>query len=129
MKKVIYGLAALVLVSFSSNNVETFGGLWTGAFRTDMSREKVYVRFDEQNKLQLYSGMVEENNRSVGTYEVLGDTALVFNYSRSDGKTVTMRGVINKRKTYVDGTWETSDHTSGSFYLKKDEIQELFITP
>ncbi len=129
MKNIIYSLAALLLVSFSSNNVETFGGLWTGAFRTDMSREKVYVRFDEQNKLQLYSGVVEENNRSVGTYEVLGDTALVFNYSRADGKTVTMRGAINKRKTYVDGTWETSDKTSGSFYLKKDEIQELFITP
>lgn len=129
MKAIIYVLAGALLVSFTDQKVEAVDGIWTGVYRTDNVREKVVVRFEQRNQVELYNGEVAENNKCTGNYELLGDTLLKFTYHNSEGKEFVMQGTINKRKNYVDGIWETSDKLKGSFYLKKEKLEEMYIQP
>lgn len=108
---------------------ESLDGLWTGVYKTDSTKENVIVKFQESNQVELYCGEVEETNKCIGNYSLRGDSVLVFTYVDANGKSITMEGSINKRKTYVDGYWKTGDRSQGSFYLKKEKIQELFIEP
>jgi len=129
MKAIVYLLAGSFLLSFSSREGETLDGVWTGAYRTENLREKVWVKFDEQNGLACYNGEVQDGNKSTGSYRLQGDTLLVLSYVTGDGTTYTMQGYINKKKNYVDGTWKTNDRVMGSFYLKKEKLEEMFIEP
>jgi hypothetical protein len=128
MKKLIYVLAGVILVSFTDQKVNV-DGLWTGIYKTDNVRERVLVKFEAQNQIELYNGEVSEVNRYTGTYEIQGDSVLKFTYQNSEGKSFTMQGTFNKKRTYVDGVWQTSDKRSGSFYLKKEKLEELLIQP
>jgi hypothetical protein len=129
MKTIAYVLAGLITLSFSSRQAETIDGIWTGIYRADNVREKVWVKFTPQNQVELYNGDVIESNKLSGTYHLKGDSVLTVTYQSEDGKQYTMQGHINRKKNYVDGTWQTSDKLNGSFYLKKEKIQEMFIQP
>ncbi len=107
-----------------SNSIE---GLWSGVYRINENKESVVVRFEDNNQVVLFSGLVEEDNKFTGTWEVKGDSVLVFKYVDTEGKKFIMKGNINKRKTYVDGYWEVGDKKGGSFYLRKEKVQERFI--
>ena len=106
---------------------DSIEGLWSGVYRIDENKESVVVRFEDDNQVVLFSGLVEEDNKFTGTYEVKGDSVLEFTYVDADGKKFMMQGKINKRKTYVDGFWEVGNKKGGSFYLRKEKVQELFI--
>lgn len=129
MKTIVCLLAGILLTSFTGKEVNDVDGIWTGVYKTDNTREKVLVRFEDRSHIELYNGDVIESNKFIGTYELQGDSVLQFSYQTPDGKEFTMKGHINKRKNYVDGVWQTSDNVNGSFYLKKERIQELFIQP
>lgn len=129
MKAIICLMAGAVLTSFTPRELNHVDGIWTGVCRTDNLREKVLVRFEDQNQMELYNGEVNDSNKFTGTYQLQGDSVLQFSYHTPDGKEYVMHGRINKRKNYVDGAWETSDKLSGSFYLKKEKIEELFVNP
>lgn len=129
MKAIVFVVAGALLAGFTYKDNQSLDGIWTGIYRTDNSREKVLVKFEPQNQVQLYNGDVDDANRITGTYELKGDTVLTFTYLASDGKQYTMNGHINKRRNYVDGVWRTSDKQSGSFYLKKEKIEEMFVQP
>ena len=116
-------------MSFTAREENAVDGIWTGIYRSDDVREKVLARFESQNLVELYNGDVEEAKKITGTYQLQGDTLLKFSYKTADGKLFTMKGTINKRRNYVDGVWETSDKHTGSFYLKKEKIQEMFVQP
>jgi hypothetical protein len=130
--KTIVLLAGLYLMHAAFTPVAqtaTVDGLWTGVYKADSVKENVVVRFQDANRIELYCGDVEEENKYSGNYTLRGDSVLVFSYTNSEGKHFTMEGSINKRKTYVDGYWKTDDQNKGSFYLKKEKIEELFIEP
>jgi hypothetical protein len=129
MKVILSVLGFVLLTSFSGKKVDVLDGIWTGVYRADNVRERVLVRFDDQNGVELYNGEVEDSNKFTGTYELVGDTLLKFSYQTPDGKNFSMHGTVNKKRTYVDGTWEASDKLTGSFYLKKEKIEEMFVQP
>ncbi|HEU4633430.1 MAG TPA: hypothetical protein VFS22_05560 [Flavisolibacter sp.] len=129
MKTIAYVLAGMIMLSFSTQQTEAIDGIWTGIYRADNLREKVWVKFAPQNTVELYNGEVIETNKVSGTYQLQGDSVLKVTYQTEDGKQYTMQGHINRKKNYVDGTWQASDKLSGSFYLKKEKIQEMFIQP
>lgn len=129
MKAIVYALAGALMVSFTDKKTEAVDGIWTGVYRTDNQREKVLVKFESENQLELYNGDVVESNRREGKYELLGDTALKFTYQDSEGQSYVMTGSINKRRNYVDGTWEVVGKRKGSFYLKKEKLEEMYVTP
>jgi hypothetical protein len=120
-------LLTTAFVPFAEN--ATVDGLWTGVYKSDSTKENVTVKFQDANRIELYCGGAEDENKYTGSYILRGDSVLVFTYTNSEGKQFTMEGSINKRKTYVDGYWKTSDQNKGSFYLKKEKIEELFIEP
>ena len=130
MKAIAFVVAGALFSGFTyKNDVDSLDGIWTGVYRSDNLREKVLVKFESRNQVELYNGDVIDSNKFTGTYELKGDTVLTFSYHTLDGKRYTMEGHINKRKNYVDGVWQTSDKVSGSFYLKKEKIEELFVAP
>ena len=129
MKAILSVLGFVLLASFTGKKVDVLDGIWTGVYRADNVRERVLVRFDEQNGVELYNGEVEDSNKFTGTYELVGDTLLKFSYQTQDGKHFSMHGTVNKKRNYVDGTWEASDKLTGSFYLKKEKIEEMFVQP
>ena len=122
-------MAGMIMLSFSTPQTEVIDGIWTGIYRADNVREKVWVKFAPQNTVELYNGDVLESNKLSGTYQLQGDSVLKVTYQTGDGKQYTMQGHINQKKNYVDGTWQGSNKLSGSFYLKKEKIQEMFIQP
>ncbi len=128
MKTLVCVMAGVVLLGFTTHQTEAIDGIWTGIYRSDNLREKVWVKFTPQNQVELYNGDVEEGKKISGTYLLLGDTVLRVTYQTEDGKEYTMQGHINQKKNYVDGVWHASNK-SGSFYLKKEKIQELFLQP
>lgn len=130
MKTVICAISSLFLVSFAGKKEGTaLDGLWMGAFRSDLQKETMVVKFVSQNEIELYQGEVDESKKATGTFELQGDSILVFTYVAADGKQFTMHGNINKKKNFVEGAWEAVDNQKGEFYLKKQKIQELFIQP
>jgi hypothetical protein len=128
MKTIVYVMAGILMLSFSTQQT-AIDGIWTGIYRADNVREKVWVKFAPQNTVELYNGDVIEGNKLSGTYQLQGDSVLKVTYQTEDGKQYTMQGHINRKRNYVDGVWETSDKLSGSFYLKKEKLQEMFIQP
>jgi hypothetical protein len=128
MKAMIFVVAATLLTSFTAKE-ERMNGLWTGIYRTNDERNKVVLRFEDEKQFAMFNGEVDDAHRLSGSYQLLGDTAVVFTYVTPDGKSCTMTGKLNERKTFVDGTWENCDKAKGSFYLKKEKINELFIEP
>jgi hypothetical protein len=129
MKTILGVLGFVVLAGFSGKKVDVIDGIWTGVYRADNVRERVLVKFNDEHKVELYNGEVEDSNKFTGTYEIQGDTLLKFSYQTQDGKQFNMNGTINKKGNYVDGTWQASDKVSGSFYLKKEKIEERFVQP
>ena len=51
-------MAGALLVSFSSREIDAVDGIWTGAYRSDNVREKVLVKFESENHMELYNGTV-----------------------------------------------------------------------
>lgn len=129
MKTIALVMTGIIMLSFSTQQTEAIDGIWTGIYRADNVREKVWVKFAPQNTVELYNGEIIETNKLSGTYQLQGDSVLKVTYQTEDGKQYTMQGHINRKKNYVDGTWQASDKLSGSFYLKKEKIQEMFIQP
>jgi hypothetical protein len=129
MKAMFFVLAAALLTSFTGRNERKVDGLWTGVYKTDDERNKVVVRFEDDKHFALFNGEVDDKHLLNGTYQLQGDTALVFTYVTPDGKSCMMTGKLNERKTFVDGVWENCDKAKGSFYLKKEKIHEMFIEP
>jgi hypothetical protein len=122
-------VAAIGLLSFTGKEKESIKGLWTGVYRINDERKEIVVRFENEKQFALFNGVVDEEHLLDGSYQVKGDTAVVFTYKTAEGKQCTMTGKINERKTFVDGIWENCDQAKGSFYLKKEKIEELFIAP
>ena len=129
MKIILNVAAGIALLGFTSRQSEAIDGLWTGIYRTDNVREKVWVKFEPRNQVELYNGEAMTGDKLSGTYQLQGDSVLKVTYQTRDGKQYTMQGHINQRKNYVDGVWQASDKLSGSFYLKKEKIQEMFLQP
>lgn len=129
MKIILNVIAGVALLGFTSRQTEAIDGIWTGIYRTDNVREKVWVKFEPRNQVELYNGEAMTGDKLSGTYQLQGDSVLKVTYQTRDGKQYTMQGHINQRKNYVDGVWQASDKPSGSFYLKKEKIQEMFLQP
>lgn len=125
----MYLLAGILLVSYSNKKDGAIEGLWIGAFKSDVQRENMVVKFVSQGGIELYRGEVDEKNRVTGSYQLQGDSAVQFTYKTPDGKEIVMHGSVNKRRNFVEGDWKTTDHQKGEFYLKKQDIEELYVQP
>lgn len=128
MKRIVYLLAGTVLLSFTRHTAEEdIDGIWMGFYRSNNVKEKVIVKFNSQDRIEFYTGGVDDKSRCEGSYTLLGDS-LSFTYTTPDGQRFQMEGHLNWRKTYLDGTWKTgADQSTGKFYLEKQQVEERFV--
>ena len=123
-------LAGTVLSSFVNKPVdnEDLDGYWMGYYRSDINKEKVIVKLDVNDRMDFYTGGIDDRTRLEGTYKIMGDS-VSFIYKTVDGEVVVMQGHFNHRKTYMDGVCKTNDKPTGSFYLEKQDLEERFVEP
>jgi hypothetical protein len=130
MKKLIYLLAGTCLFSFANPHPnEIAEGIWMGAYETDDLLEDVVLKFDDQNQAELYKGKVEDQNKLTGSYELEGDSVLIFTCKTALGEQFRITGHFNSRKNYMDGTWKTNEKQTGNFYLRKQVFREMLAQP
>lgn len=113
-------LVGFVCLSFSVMDKGAVNGIWQGAYGMDDRIETTWVVFGPSNTLEFYEKEMKTENKMTGSYSLLGDTAIFFTCKKVNGKQVIkMQGNINRTKNFVDGSWESTDHNSGSFFLQK----------
>ena len=129
MKNLIYLLACVIALGFTSKKMEDdINGIWMGYYRSDLIKEKVIVKFDNERKLEFYTGGVDDRTRSLGTYVMQGDS-VIFTYTSKEGQQFIMKGLMNRGKNYLDGSWQTNDQSNGSFFLERQNVEEKFVNP
>ena len=113
-------LIGFICFSFSFKEKGAVNGIWQGAYGLDDQIKNTWVVFGPSNSLEFYEGEMKTENKVTGSYSLLGDTAISFTCKKNNGKQlIKMLGNINKTKNFVDGSWESNDNHSGSFYLQK----------
>lgn len=130
MKTLFVLLAGTILTSFVNKPVDNddLDGYWMGYYRSDINKQKVIVKLDANDRMDFYTGGIDDRNRLEGTYKIDGDS-VSFSYKTVDGELVVMQGHFNHRKTYMDGVCRTNDKPTGSFYLEKQDLEERFVEP
>jgi len=128
MKTIFFLLAGTILTSFNYKPVDNddLDGYWMGYYRSDDNKEKVIIRLASDDRMDFYTGGIDDKTRLEGTYKIYGDS-VSFSYTTADGEEVVMQGHFNRRKTYMDGVCKTNNKPSGSFYLEKQKLEERFV--
>jgi len=129
MKTLFCLLAGTILTSFTNKSFDNdLDGYWMGYYRSDITKEKVIVKLDADDRMDFYTGGIDDRTRLEGTYRIFGDS-VSFSYKTVDGEEVVMQGHFNHRKTYMDGVCTTNNKPTGSFYLEKQKLEERFTQP
>ena len=128
MKTIFFLLAGTILTSFNYKPVDNddLDGYWMGYYRSDDNKEKVIIRLASDDRMDFYTGGIDDQTRLEGTYKIYGDS-VSFSYTTTDGEEVLMQGHFNRRRTYMDGVCKTNNKPSGSFYLEKQKLEERFV--
>jgi len=129
MKTLLCLLAGTILTSFTNKPVDNdLDGYWMGYYRSDITKEKVIIKLDEDERMDFYTGGIDDRTKLEGTYKIYGDS-VSFRYTTADGEMVLMQGHFNHRRTYMDGVCRTNDKPTGSFYLEKQALEERIVEP
>jgi hypothetical protein len=122
MKTVIVLLCFIAFTAFAvKDKGEAMYGTWQGAYGMNDEIKNAWVVFGSSNHMEFYDGALKAENKLSGTYTLMGDTAIVFTYKKAGKQQVKMEGNLNRSKSFVDGSWESNDHQSGSFFLQKQK--------
>lgn len=117
------------LLSFGIKNSESPGilktvwGNWKGCYGTTSSITDLSINFAPGNTIEFFSNNLNSEGNGTGFYKIIGDTAIVITCSfiSNPCESITLKGRMNKTKTFVDGEWEMMDSSSkGCFYLQKN---------
>jgi hypothetical protein len=130
MKPLLCVLAGTILTSFVSKPVDSndLDGYWMGYYRSDITKEKVIVKLDTDDKMIFYTGGIDDRTKLEGTYKIFGDS-VSFSYKTVEGEEILMQGHFNRRRTYMDGICRTNNKPTGSFYLEKQQLEERIVQP
>jgi hypothetical protein len=130
MKALFYLLTGTILLSFVPKPVDNddLDGYWMGYYRNEMTKEKVIIKLDSDNRMDFYTGGIDDRTKLEGTYKIYEDS-VVFKYTTPQGEEMLMQGHFNHRKTYMDGICKTNDKPTGSFYLEKQKLEERIVEP
>lgn len=129
MKALLFLMTATVFTSFVNRPVDDdLDGYWMGYYHSDISKEKVIIKLDGDDRMDFYTGGIDDHTKLEGSYKIFGDS-VAFSYKTVDGEEVVMQGHFNHRRTYMDGICRTNNKPSGSFYLEKQKLEERIVEP
>lgn len=129
MKALLYLCTGLLLVSFTSKKTgDDIDGIWMGYYRSSLVKEKLIIKLSDVDKMEFYTGGVDDRTRSEGSYRLLGDS-VSFTCRTPEGTQILMQGHVNYRKDFVEGTWKGADNAGGRFFLEKQDLEERTVQP
>jgi len=108
-------LFGFMCFSFSAKDKgEAVYGVWQGAYGFDRQIENVWVVLGPSQTMEFYEKEMKTENKMIGTYSLLGDTAISIRYKKLNGKEqVKMIGNLNRTMNFVDGSWESTNNHFG----------------
>ncbi len=118
-------LFAMGLVSFVMYRAAKFDvdlrGTWQGSYKTTGKIVDVKIVFGQDNSIELYSGEIKETGKATGSYSVSNsnERLITLKWPGGDHIFFTMNGRLSRKRNFLDGDWESDDHSHGSFYLQK----------
>lgn len=129
MKILLCLLAGTMFAGFSNKPVDDdLDGYWMGYYRSELTKEKVIIKLDADDRMDFYTGGIDDRTKLQGTYRIYGDS-VSFSYKTPEGEDILMQGHFNRRRTYMDGICRTNNKPTGSFYLEKQKLEERFAEP
>ncbi len=63
--------------------------------------EDAWVVFGPSNTVEFYEGNLKSGKKVTGTYNLLGDSAIVFTCKKSNGVQMKLEGNLNRSKSFV----------------------------
>lgn len=130
MKALLCISVATLLTSFGSKpmNTDDLDGYWMGYYRSELLKEKLIIKLNDNHRMEYYTGGIDERTRVEGTYKITGDSVLIA-YQSSGGENILMEGHFNRRRNYIDGSCKINNKPSGNFYLEKQKLEERMVKP
>lgn len=128
LKSITYLFAVTVLTSATVKTEQSgIDGVWIGSYRLNSIQQKVTVKFNSSDRIEFFTGGITDET-SEGSYNLFADS-ISFIYHSPDQQDILMLGRFNRKKTYICGVWKINNKELGNFYLEKQQIQELIVSP
>jgi hypothetical protein len=127
MKTILYLIAATVLTSATLKTDESdINGIWVGSYRSGSIFSKFNVKFNT-DRMEFFTGGVTDETTE-GSYQLFSDS-VSFIYHSPDQQDILMLGRFNRKRTFICGIWKVNGKELGNFYLEKQQMQELIVSP
>ncbi len=120
-----------ILIFFSSlffktsdSESEKVFGVWKGFYGTENELKEIVIRINPQNKAEIFCSHADACLSTIGSYKLLGDTAIIISALLTDSKTseVVLYGNLNRTASFMDGEWDGNGKEKGCFYLQKQPL-------
>ncbi|MGE5108716.1 MAG: hypothetical protein ACM3H8_14325 [Sphingobacteriales bacterium] len=124
-------ISAMGLLSFGTKtskvpeDLKSVWGNWRGSYGTTVTITDISIYLTPRNTIELSGTNINEQIKGAGSYKIIGDTGIIItcHFLNNNRETITMKGRMNKTKTFVDGEWEMmGSRNKGSFYLQRNTI-------
>jgi len=122
MKSLLFAMGLVSFVVYRAENSEVYlQGIWKGSYGTIKKMAEVKIVFGQNNSIELYSSEIKKSGKAIGFYKVSKNNKIVItcNWPGRENISFTMNGRLDSKKNFLDGNWESNDHSSGRFYLTK----------
>ena len=123
MKLFIIILATLFssFVKTPDPSTETVCGIWKGYYGTENHINSITIKINPQNKAEIFCNYNEGCLKTLGTYKLVGDSAIVISCTLTEQNPVQiiLQGNLNRTSSFIDGQWDSEGKEGGCFYLQK----------
>ena len=120
--KLLVIILATLLSSWKTPDpsTETVCGIWKGYYGTETEINSIIIKINPQNKAEIICNYNDACLKAKGTYQLVGDSAIVISCKLTDETTskVILRGNLNRTSSFIDGQWNGNE-AGGCFYLQK----------
>lgn len=130
MKALLCILTGTMLASFAGKpvNHDDLDGYWMGYCRSDVTKIKVIIKLDDNQRMEYFTGGIDDRTRVEGTYKITGDSVVIA-YKSSSGESILMEGHYSWRRNYIEGVCKTNNQRSGNFFIEKQKFEERIVKP
>lgn len=126
--KIIIIILAILVSSFTKTTdpaKETVCGIWKGYYGTEREINSIIIKINPLNKAELIYNYNNALLKTMATYKLIGDSAIVISCMLPEQKnsTIILQGNLNRTSSFIDGQWDNNGKQGGCFYLQKQFAQ------
>ena len=122
---IIFAILFSSFVKTPDPSTETVCGIWKGYYGTENQVNSIVIKINPQNKAEIFCNLNDGCLKIIGTYKLIGDSAIVISCTLNGQKSsqVILQGNLNRTSSFIDGQWGSEGKESGCFYLQKQFVQ------